>query len=132
MIGVSMAQCRHYTKKQCLPDLAPYIFNGQLNSAKLMEGEFAELVLSLHANMEYRILVCGQENIGQLEYKIYDANNNELYYNKDYDYVNYWDFKSASTQQLIIKIKVPENQDRAPGAIKQTGCVAILVGFKND
>ena len=33
------AQCKGFTKRNCLPELAPYMSNGQLNAAQFVPGE---------------------------------------------------------------------------------------------
>ena len=127
MIG--SAQCKGFTKKQCLPALEPYIYNGQLNSAILIEGDVAELLLTFYGGQDYRIYVCYQENIGKVEFRLLDTERNVIFHNKEQDFVKFWDFAANSTQQLIIQVKVPEGENRSK--IIQSGCVSILVGFKN-
>jgi hypothetical protein len=35
------AQCKSFTKRKCLPHLAPYMNNGQLNTATMSPGQTA-------------------------------------------------------------------------------------------
>jgi hypothetical protein len=122
------SQCKGFTKKECLPKIKPYVYNGQLNSAILNEGDVAELLLTFYAGQDYRVFVCNQEILGKVEFKLMDTNHNPIFSNKDNDFVEYWDFKSNSTQQLIIQVKVPQGESNSN--IVQSGCVSILVGFK--
>jgi len=122
------AQCKGFTKKECIPDLKPYVYNGQLNSAVLNEGDVAELLLTFYSGQDYRILICGQPILGNLEFRLLDTDRNVIFYNKDHDFVKFWDFKSNSTQQLIVQVRVPVGESRSE--IVQSGCVSILVGFK--
>jgi hypothetical protein len=122
------AQCKGFTKKECLPGLKPYVYNGQLNSAVLNEGDVAELLLTFYGGQDYRIYVCSQEMLGNIEFKLLDTDRNPIFFNKDHDYVKYWDFKSNSTQQLIVQVRVPQGLSKTD--IVQSGCVSILVGFK--
>ena len=122
------AQCKGFTKKDCLPVLKPYVYNGQLNSAVLNEGDVAELMITFYNGQDYRIYICSQELLGNVEFKLLDLDKNILFFNKDHDYVKYWDFKSNSTQQLIIQVRVPQSETKSE--IVQSGCVSILVGFK--
>ncbi|MBI5541314.1 MAG: hypothetical protein HY951_14705 [Bacteroidia bacterium] len=122
------AQCKGFTKKECMPALKPYVYNGQLNSAVLNEGDVAELLLTFYSGQDYRIYVCAQEMLGNLEFKLLDTDRNTLFYNKDHDFVKFWDFKSNSTQQLIVQVRVPQAEVKSE--IIQSGCVSILVGFK--
>ncbi len=118
---------KRFVRNKCLPVLKPYVYNGQLNSANLAEGDIAELLLTFYAGQDYRILVCSQEVLGNVEFKLFDTNKNLIFSNKDHDYINYWDFTSNTTQQLIVRVKVPKQED---SEIKQSGYVSILVGFK--
>lgn len=122
------AQCKSFTKNHCLTDLEPYVYDGQLNSAILTEGDVAELLLTLYGGQDYRILVCGQDVLGKIEFNLFDTNRNLIFSNKDHDYVKSWDFKSNSTQQLIVQVIVPKQESNVD--MLHNGCVSILKGFK--
>jgi len=121
------AQCKGFTKKDCLPVLDPYIYNGQLNSALLNEGDVAELLLTFYGNQEYRLLICSQEILGNVEFNLLDKDRNLIFSNKDHNYTNMWDFTSTSTQQLIIEVVIPESTNEGGNIV--SGCVSILMGF---
>ncbi len=124
----SHAQCKSFTKKHCIPNLTPYVYNGQLNSAVLSEGDVAELLLTFYADQDYRVQVCGHPALGNIQFQVFDTEENLIFDNAKKDYVKYWDFKSNSTQQLIVRVTVPQENNRS--GMVQTGCVSILVGFK--
>lgn len=124
----SNAQCKSFTKKTCLPNLSPYVYNGQLNSAVLAEGDVAELLLTFYGGQDYRINICSHETLGKMQFQVYDTEKNLLFDNTENEFVNLWDFKSNSTQQLIVRVTVPEEKNRS--GMVQSGCVSILVGFK--
>lgn len=125
---VASSQCKSFVKKNCLVDLEPYVYDGQLNSAILTEGDIAELLLTLYADQDYRILVCGQEILGDIEFNLFDTNRNLIFSNKDHEFTNNWDFKSNATQQLIVQVIIPK-QDTNNNML-HNGCIAILKGFK--
>ena len=129
-IQESNAQCKKFTKKECLPSLAPYSYNGQLNSAVLAEGDVAELLLTFHKNQKYRIVVCNEDMIGEVRFKIFDTKKNLVFDQAKNTDKLFWDFISKSTQQLIVQITVPETIPK--GEIVKTGCVTILVGFLDE
>ena len=129
---LSFTQCKGFTKKHCLPALEPYLYNGQLNSAILNEGDVAELLLTFYGGQEYRILVCSQDMLGTVEFKLFDTERNEIFSNKEHDLVNVWDFNANSTQQLIVQVKVPAPIEDSKTEIVNSGCVSILVGFKEN
>lgn len=127
---VSNAQCKQFTKKYCLPSIEPFTYNGQLNSAVLNEGDIAELLLTFYSGQSYRIMICNQEMLGSLQFKLLDTERNLIFDNKDHDSVQLWDFKANSTQQLIVQVFVPEQEKRVD--MVASGCVSILVGFMED
>lgn len=122
-----VAQCNEYTKKECIPQLSPYTFNGQLNSAVLSQGETAELQLTFYKDQEYRILVKGEDNLGDLQFQLFDTEYNLLYDNSDEDYTNLWDFMVESTDDFIIRVLIPEDETKVE---LESGCVSILIGFR--
>lgn len=125
--GESSAQCKGFVKKQ-IPRLAPFIHNGQINSSVLLSGDHAELTLTFYSGQTYRIMVAGQETLGDLHFVIKDAGKNVLFNSKNQGKFDYWDFTVESTQQLTIEVIVPEAD--APTGLVPSGCVTILVGFK--
>ena len=129
--NASFSQCKSVAK-QCLPGLAPYIYTGQLNSTILYEGESAELVMTFTAGQEYRILTCTPKYMGTLQFSIYDKDRKLIFSNKNFNNVAYWDFKVSSTEDYTIQVSVPYTKHAKAGDISASGCVAVLVGFKNE
>jgi hypothetical protein len=125
------AQCKRYTKKDCLPSLSPYMHNGQLTSAVLYPGDSADVALTFNAGKEYRIIVCNQEQIGNVQFKILDKSRKILYKSDPEEHNPVWDFKVENTQQFIIQLTVPamEKSNQKTNLVPN-GCVALLVGFK--
>jgi hypothetical protein len=123
------AQCRSFTKKRCLPQLDGYVQNDNFNSAVLIPGDEAELLLTFYADTEYRLLVCGHPILGDIEFDVLDTDQEILYTNRDTeDHSTIFDFKVATTQQLIVRVRVPESETASP--ITHEGCVSIMVGSK--
>ncbi|PLX02050.1 MAG: hypothetical protein C0594_12340 [Marinilabiliales bacterium] len=128
LVNSGSAQCKGFTKKKCLPQLEPYVYNGQLNSAVLNEGDIAELLLTFYGGQDYRIYICSQEVLGNIEFKLLDTDRNTIFDNTEQNSIDHWDFSANSTQQLIVQVKVPENTSM--NEIVASGCVSILIGFK--
>lgn len=125
------AQCKSYTKKHCLPSLTPYIHNGQLTSAVLNPGDEADIDMTFNAGKEYRILVCNQEQIGDVQFKVLDQTRKVLYESDPEQTNPYWDFNMENTQNLIIQLTVPKiDKSNQMTRLTPNGCVALLVGFK--
>ncbi len=125
----SNAQCKRFTKKQCIPELKEYTFNGQLNTAILSRGEDAELMLSFYSGQKYRMYVCSEETLEGTTFKILDIDKN-IIYNSEGKESNVFDFKVPSTQQLIIQVSVPGQSNTH--SLDFQGCVSVLIGFIED
>ena len=125
------AQCKKYTKKNCLPSLTPYLHNGQLTSAYMMPGDSADVMMTFNAGKEYRLLICSQEMIGKVQFKVLDKKKKVLYESDKEEANPAWDFKMENTQQLIIQIYIPAKEKTImKNNMVPQGCVALLVGFK--
>ncbi|MCX7955252.1 MAG: hypothetical protein N3A01_08720 [Bacteroidales bacterium] len=122
------SQCKNFTKKFCVSQIKPYTYNGQLNMAVLNKGDVAELFLTFYQGQDYRIFVCAQDILGNVEFRLLDSQRNLIFTNKDHDYIKYWDFHANATQQLIVQVIIPPSTTNEP--INPSGCVSILVGFK--
>jgi hypothetical protein len=122
------AQCKAFAKKVCLPELGVYTHDGNYHAAILVEGEEAELYKTFYSDMEYRVAICGEDKLTNIEFRVIDSNKNVLYSNKDANFAKTWDFKLQSSQQLKLIVKVPSYSK--PGDTPASGCVAIMFGFK--
>ena len=125
------AQCKGFAKKVCKSELMPYIHDGNYNAAILTEGEEADFYKTFYADQQYRLVICSTESLPPVEFKVIDANRNVLYSNRDHNMSKLWDFKLESSQQLRIVIKVPASGGKKSDAEVQSGCVAIMIGFKD-
>ena len=123
---IGVAQCKSFTKKHCISELGDYNFNGQLNTAILSKGQEAELMLSFYSGQKYRMYVCSEEQLGEVEYVIMDTDRNIVYESKGKE-AKLFDFKVPSTQQLILRVEV--SGESTKHALDFQGCVSILVGF---
>ena len=124
------AQCRHFTKKHCLDELSDYTGNGQYNGAVMFEGEEATMVQTFYSGQEYRIHVCSHASISDsIFFEVLDYRKKLMYSSKESGSDNF-DFSVESTQQLRIRVVVPELG--TANTLKKNGCVSILVGFKKE
>lgn len=122
------AQCKGFVKKTCLPKMLPYTHNGQLNNAVMTAGDKAELQMTFYSGQQYRIVVCAQEVLGKVSFKVYDSSRKEIYDSNDGKDHSTWDFKVAATQQLTLEIIAPDLD--SPNKLVPSGCVSVLIGFK--
>jgi len=127
----SNAQCNSFAKKKCLPTLAPYTHNGQLNSTQLGIGESADISMTFYSGQDYRLVVCSEAILEGVYFLLKDANQKELYSSKDKT-AQTFDFNVKTTQQMFIEVMVPESKKSNKGGndLVDAGCVSILVGFK--
>ena len=122
------AQCKGFAKKICKVELSPFIHDGNFHAAILSVGEEAELYKTFYSDTDYRIAVCGSNELPDIEFRIIDSDRNVLYTNKSNEYSRIWDFRLEASQQLKIFVKVP-NAEGLPDDIL-SGCVAIMFGFQ--
>jgi len=86
-------------------------------------------MLTFYPDQDYRIFVCHDESLGNVEFELFDANKRLLFSNKDNNYQDHWDFTTNTTMQIIVKVIIPEKPDNQISV--KSGCVSILIGFKN-
>jgi len=125
---IADAQCKAFAKRDCLPLLESYTHDGNYHAAVLVAGEEAELYKTFYSDMDYRVAVCGEEKLSDIEFLIIDANRNIIYSNKENNYSKTWDFRLQSSQQLKLVVKVGASNTR--GSVPLNGCVSIMFGFK--
>ena len=118
------AQCRTFTKKNCLPVLDGYVQNENYNSAVLIPGDEAELELTFLGGTDYRVAVCSHPVLGAVEFDVLDEQNIRIWSNSDG--ADHLDFRMENAQRLRFRVKVPDTD----AAILHEGCVSILIGNK--
>ena len=126
--SASYAQCSAFVKKKCMPKIQPFQQNGQINSSSMTSGQKTAMNLTFYSGQDYRILVCGQPQLGELTFKVFDSNRKLVFDSQKNNYPDFWDFKVKKTQQLIVEVQVPESESTS--SVLPTGCVSIMVGFK--
>ena len=124
------AQCKSFVKVSCLPQIAPYIHDGNYQAVMMSEGEEAELYKTIFAGQQYRLFVCLDDVIPNVEFVVSDIRRNILFDNRKNGNVKVWDFKSDASQQIKVTIRVPKStkQDTA-GKEVIFGCVGVLFGM---
>ncbi len=127
--GYADAQCRAFTKNRVLPLLNGYVQNDNYNAAQLVAGDEAEILLTFYGGKEYRLVVGAHPILGEIEYEVMDTNNQLIYSTKDSKSENKYifDFKMSSTQQLIVRVRVPKQES---AITPHEGCVTIMSGYK--
>ena len=111
-----------------MPDLAPYTPNETFNSAVLIPGDEAELNMTFYAGQEYRMFVCNDQIIGDVNYKVLDGEKREVYNSIEND-GGFFDFAMETTQQMTVEVFVP--LEKNPNKLIHQGCVTVMVGYRN-
>ncbi|NNC83155.1 MAG: hypothetical protein HKN79_06225 [Flavobacteriales bacterium] len=127
--SLAFSQCRRFTKVKCLPALGEYIPNDNFNSAVLIPGDEAELTMTFYAGQDYRVMVCAEEILGDLSYKIVNDDGESVFDSESTD-TDHLDFSVANTQQLHMILKVPPREN--PNQLIHEGCATVLVGYKDE
>ena len=50
-----------------------------MNTAVLYPGDKADMMLTFYSGQKYRLLVCSQEQLGDVAFRILDIDRNEVY-----------------------------------------------------
>ncbi len=122
------AQCRAFTKNRVLPNLTGFIQNENYNAALFMEGDEAELLMTFYGGKDYRLVVMAHPVLPEVEFEVLDTNDELLYSNKTAANKNTFDFRMTSTQQLKVRVKVPDSK----GTMVRQGCVTVVAGHKQS
>lgn len=122
-------QCVGFAKSIAKPLLGEYVHDGNYSAAILGEGESAEVYKTFFSNQQYRLVVAGIESLPKIRVVVTDMNKKVLFDNARHNFAKIWDFQMETTQKLIVRIKILEDQN--PAKIKG-GCVAILFGVQRD
>jgi len=121
------AQCKQFAKNTCKSGLSPYQHDGNYTANLLVEGDEADFYKTCHSDLNYRIGICGSNNLSAIEFKVLEARTNKVLYDNSLNNFEWkWDFTPESSTQLRITIKVPVADENTgePGE----GCVAIMIG----
>ncbi|MFT6996789.1 MAG: hypothetical protein ACJAQ4_000532 [Cryomorphaceae bacterium] len=125
--SLAMGQCRTFVKNNCGDALEGFIPGESFNAVKLFPGDAAEVEMTFYSEVDYRLLVCSHEMLGDVNFQLVDKDGEVIYDNADREYSEFFDFRLEGTRTFGLKIKVPEQTD---SSINPQGCVAILLGRK--
>lgn len=101
-----------------------YLSDGQEYRALLLEDQTAEFYLTLYGGSIYRFGACSGLTEGNLFFRVYDDQINEIFSNEEHQIAPYWDFKVESTLDVIVEANLNELKT-------SSGCAVLLVGYKS-
>lgn len=124
------AQCKSFVKTQCLPNLAPYIHDGGYQSVIMGEGEEAEVYKTIFAGQKYRLFLCTDDNLPNVEFVVTDMSRNILFDNRKNEFIKYWDFKANTSQQIKVTVRISKSAKQNTSEQELIfGCVGMLFGL---
>ncbi len=100
-----------------------FLSDGQEYRALLFDDQTSEFHLTLYGQSTYRFAACSGLTPGNLIFKVYDEERNEIFISSDHGNAPYWDFEVNSTLDVIVEGNL--NLDEV-----ESGCAVLLVGFK--
>ncbi|WP_321516455.1 hypothetical protein [Marinifilum fragile] len=122
------SQCRELAKNDCKPLLEKYIHDGNYNGVVLNVDEEVELHKAFFSGQKYRMVVCKEDFLPSIHFKVLNSDLEVIFDNKDYGYNNKYDFELEESQTLIISMKfVTENKEYDKS---MNGCVVMLFGLE--
>ena len=122
----SFGQCNGFAKKS-FSKLKPYLNTQQVFGTVLLNGDKTQVSSTCYFGDEYRLLISADDKLGKIQLNVKDANGLVVYSTKAYGSIM-WDFNVESTQDLTLEVVTPEAA--AGQTTDNSGCVAIIVGFK--
>lgn len=123
----AFSQCDQFVQQECAPQLGTFNSEGKRNIAVLLPGDTAQLGVIFYKAHKYRVVVCAQQVLGKVRFRLMDRKGSVLFDSKDHNNPVFWDFNTQVTQSLTIQLIVPQVPKTQ---VAQTGCVSVLVGFK--
>ncbi len=119
-------QCKRFVEKRCKVFWDDYVPNPQNILAELETGQTSELNMIFYRGHDYRVILCGEEHLGDLRFKILSSKGDVLFDNQEYDMTQEWDFTMSTTKRLIIEVTAPGGG----GDFVESGCVAVMIGLR--
>ena len=133
-ISNTNAQCRGFAKEHCKKLLGNYVTSGESNTSELKPGEKHQFMATFYKGQHYRIAVCSDESLGNIQFTIRNAKR-QLYFDNHGEAIKNFDFRVSTTQQLIISLIVPKlstnsSEDDTKEKEEISGCVSAITGFR--
>ena len=129
---IVQAQCKAFVKSN-LARLESYIHDGSYQAVMMSEGEEAEVFKTIFAGQQYRLLVCIEDVLPNVEVIVTDIRRNILFDSRKVEKTNknenakIWDFKSDVSQQIKVTIRIPKSEKSGEVVF---GCAGVLFGLK--
>jgi hypothetical protein len=127
--GSANAQCLDFAKTDGFTtlDTLNFIPDGRLNAIPLSEGDNMDVYKPFFRGRKYKVVAVCDKNLPQVNFKVANFQKQVIFDSKQSGKKAY-EFVSDKNQNLIISVEIPASASGAP----KNGCVAVLVGFKQE
>ena len=124
------AQCLDFVKTKGFKvlDTEKYIPEGRFDAMMLSEGDNLSVYKSFFRGKTYRVVVIGAENLPALNFQIKTMQGQVIYDNTADGNIDHWNYTSEKNQNLMVYVEIPSLY----GAQPNTGCVAVILGYKTN
>ncbi|MEQ8910395.1 MAG: hypothetical protein RIC95_14455 [Vicingaceae bacterium] len=92
-------------------------------------GESAELKLNFNQGLSYRLVVCSDDYLGNVNYSLQDDEGTTYFQDTLNERHSTKDIKVTQTKALNLILQTPPKENTT--GITGSGCVSILIGFKD-
>ena len=127
IITLSYAQC-YALGNECTPNVDPFVCT-QYTHVVVGSGEVAELVTSFYAGEKYKIVVCGRDGLGNVNFKLLNSKRELLFDNANENGAPIWEFEFNSTNNYIIQAELTSGARKELTSGERKGCIVVLIGF---
>lgn len=100
-----------------------YISDGQTYRALIHNDQIAEFDITLFSGNTYRFASCSGGAEGNLVFRLFDEQKNQLFSNQNFSNAPYWDFVVETTIDVTVEAQLDINK-------LESGCALLLIGFK--
>lgn len=140
----AQTECHMYHKKNCIDKEGIHMkYDSQSKSVIMGKGQSSEFHLVAYKNLDYRINICVESNLGdQIQFKVFEKKKvllsqeggskhkveKELLYDNSSDsYSKRLEFTAENTMSLIIEVSIPGDGGASKLKLKELGCVGVLI-----
>lgn len=132
--GYSIAQCKaKQIVKECKPSITPYQYDSYALNEVLfdpLKPQVVEVEFTAFAGQQYKLVFSTSAFDEDFKLNIYDKNQRSKNRKKVYDSENgiekHWTFEPAKAGTYYIDYEMPKSLSGQ----KKTGCVVMLIGYK--
>ncbi len=125
----SAASCKDFAKEGfSVLDTTVYTHDARYNALKISQGDKIDVYKPFYKGRTYKIVVSSEEILQGMTFKVVNIQKVTLYESKNIENIQTWEFTPEKNENLIITVEIPGPKEAE--AEPQSGCVAVIVGYK--